>query len=178
MKTVIIIMLLIGTIFPQIMSITKAPPLNKTFDEVIRIEKIDTAKAIYKSGVIVCYGKTDGDSAIFSYFFTLENKLSSKNIGLPLPNHTGKAALKKYRAITQKLTAVHGKPVYSELMQDLTETDQDKIFNLSAGASIITTFETDTFYIILYMAVEEDSKIMRINVKYLSPDEWARVFVK
>lgn len=178
MKTLIIIMLLIGTLFPQITSITTVPPLNKTFAEVIRIEKIDTAKAIFGNGIMISYAKIDGDSANISYFFTPENRLSHKVYGIILFNRTGKAALKKFREITQKFTAMHGKPILAELIQELPETDAEKLHQIYKGSTLLTAFETDSYYIMVSLTVESETKVLRLDIRYISPDQWARIFAQ
>ncbi len=83
MKTMIISAILLATsIYPQITNYWTAPPLGKTFSEVIRIEKIDTAKVLYSSGVMVVTTKIAGDSVSIMYNFGKDNRLVSKVHGI------------------------------------------------------------------------------------------------
>lgn len=173
MKTLILMVILLGTsAYSQIANYTSVPPLTKTLKEVVKTEKIDTSIVKYSNGVMLLSTRIDSDSADILYVFDLENRLSSKSYMIYLPGHTGKAALKKYRAHYAKLTAKYGGAEYFERMEEFPTTDQDKLWHLSKGKLLLSKYETDTFYILSSVSVDENSGSYKIITAYISPEEW------
>lgn len=173
MKTLILMVILVGaTAYTQVTNYITKPPLNKTLNEVIKAEKIDTSKSEYSNGVMLMKGRIEGDSTDILYKFDLENRLVMKGYGIYLRGSTGKSALKKFRAVNQKIAANYGKPTFSEGMQDSPVTDTDKLYYLSKGNTLISQYETDSFYILIALLIETESGIHKVLISYITPEEW------
>lgn len=174
-SSILIFIFALTTAFTQNSNYTSLPPLSRTLNEIIKIEKIDTSKAKYSNGKMLVYTRIDGDSAQIMYQFDLQNKLSSKTYLVYLSGHTGKAALKKFRTHNSKITANFGRAVNFEGMTNLPTNDQDKLWYLSKGEALMSSYETDTFYILSSLYAEESSGIYTILTTYVSPEEWNKI---
>jgi hypothetical protein len=168
--------LLATSIYPQITNYWTAPPLGKTFSEVIRIEKIDTAKVLYSSGVMVVTTKIAGDSVSIMYNFGKDNRLVSKVHTVPTPNMTAKAALKKYRVFNQKIRSVYGQPSYHEGMASVPTTDSEKANLLTEGEPLFSQYETDNFYISVLLMMSDETRSFEVRILYITPEEWAKYY--
>lgn len=170
--------LLATTIYPQITNYWTAPPLGKVFSEVIRIEKIDTAKVIYANGIMIATAKVAGDSVNLLYKFGLDNRLVSKVHTVPTPNMTAKAAMKKYRVFNQKIRSVYGQPNFYEAMASVPTTDSEKANLLIEGEPLFTQYETDNYYITVLLMMSDETRSFEVRILYITPEEWARYYGK
>ena len=143
--------------------------------EVIKAEKIDTNKANYSNGIMLIQTRIDSDSAEILYKFNLENRLTTKSYTIYLSGHTGKAALKKYRAHNTKVAAKYGRADLFEVMEDQPNSDQDKLWLISKRKPLMSSYETDTFYILSTLTIDDDSGIYKILTAYVSPEEWNKL---
>ncbi|GAB1348397.1 hypothetical protein MASR1M107_06090 [Ignavibacteriales bacterium] len=177
MKTIIILIFLTGvTTFSQTTNYTIVPPFNKFFTEVIKTEKIDTSKAIISSdGLMFIDSRIDSDSVQIMYKFNLENRLTLKGYAFHLNGHTGKAALKKYRAHNTKIAAKFGRAELFEVIEGQPSNDQDKLWYLSKRKPLMSSYETDTFYILSTLILDVESGIYKIQTTFVSPEEWNKL---
>lgn len=176
MKTLIFMVILAAaTAFCQNTNYASVPPLFKTLNEVIKAEKIDTAKAKYANGTMFITTRIEGDSALVFYKYDMENRLQTKLYNFFLRNSTGKTALNKFRAVSRKVTAKFGQPEDAELMSSSPKNDKEKLLYLSQGEPLMTHYETDSFYIMVSLYSDSESGIFKILVSYSTPEEWNKM---
>ncbi len=173
--TILLAIFTVATAYSQITNYLTVPPVNKKLKEVLKIEKIDTTKHKYLYDYIVIQSKIGQDSATISYKFEGE-KLAAKYLRIHLPDHTIKAALKRFRYVNQQLAGKYGQPLYSEVMEDLPATDQLKSLGIAKGQSLMSVFETDTFYVTTACRQDEDTNILQVVITYISPEQWNQIF--